>query len=204
MTGWGEARVWRSGGQERRGMRFRASACERSGVWAPDQVWGDGKEARGVGEAKCNDGTVHVEIPPFEPGAGSAASAGMTGWGEARVWRSGGQERRGMRFRASACERSGVWAPDQVWGDGKEARGVGGGMQRWCWSRRDTPVRAGGRLRGKRGYDGVGRVPERRRRCEASVCKEGWVWAPDQVWGDGGGGSVATDGGGNGGSVISL
>ena len=29
-------------------------------------------------------------------------------------------------------------------------------MQRWCWSRRDTPVQTGGRLRGKRGYDGGG------------------------------------------------
>ena len=30
-------------------------------------------------------GTAHVEIPPFGPGAGSAASAGMTKWAVARV-----------------------------------------------------------------------------------------------------------------------
>ena len=32
----------------------------------------------------------------------------------------------------------------------------GGEVRRWCWSRRDTLVRARGRLRGKRGYDEVG------------------------------------------------
>ena len=48
------------------------------------------------------------------------------------------------------CERSWVWAPDQVGGDGSWGGEVG------CCSRRDTPVRARGRLRGKRGYDGVG------------------------------------------------
>ena len=32
--------------------------------------------------------------------------------------------------------------------------GVGGRTRGWCWSRRDTPVRARGRLRDKRGYDG--------------------------------------------------
>ena len=46
------------------------------------------------------------------------------------------------------CERSWVWAPDQVWGDGSWGGEVG------CCARRDAPVRARGRLRGKRGYDG--------------------------------------------------
>ena len=40
-----------------------------------------------------------------------------------------------------------------------DGRGEGGrGIVRlgvWCCSRRDTPVQAGGRLRGKRGYDGA-------------------------------------------------
>ena len=39
------------------------------------EFWG------GYGES--DDGTVHGEIPLFEPGAGSAASAGMTEWARA-------------------------------------------------------------------------------------------------------------------------
>ena len=43
-----------------------------------------GENDRGV---KCDDGAVHGEIPLFEPGAGSATSAGMTNGGELAVRR---------------------------------------------------------------------------------------------------------------------
>ena len=139
--------------------------------------------------------------------------------------------------RALVLRGGWVWAPDQVWGDGSWGRGWRGeppGV--WCCSRRDTPVRARGRLRGKRGYDGkggAGMAGEKSGGCggmrrgvreEASrgwcrwrrdtrgkrgydgggarerrdvlrmgvggrlgrlCCEGGWVWAPDQVWGDG-------------------
>ena len=194
----------------------------KRGVWVWRKVVG------------CGGGAVLGEIPLFGPGAGSAASAGMTGWGAGvvKLGRRCGGERRWC------WEEGWVWAPDQVWGDGswaraseaargrfplgggndgekgaevtrEEGRGCGGergvgvaegsarvwrrggGMRRWCCSRRDT--------RGKRGYDGKGPIrwsataqcieppceralvgSSERRRCEW-----GWVWAPNQVWGDG-------------------
>ena len=60
--------------------------CERGWVWAPDQVWGDGREA-GAGVGVGGGGAGHGEIP--------AASAGMTVM-EARVWRKWGQRWRGV------------------------------------------------------------------------------------------------------------
>ena len=57
--------------------------------------------------------------------------------------------RRSRELRGLVSLTDAVWAPDQVWGDGGEgATGGRGGKRRRCCSRRDTPVRAGGRLRG--------------------------------------------------------
>ena len=91
------------------------------------------------------------------------------------------------------CERGWVWAPNQVWGDGP------GGASGW---------RRGGALalftaRYPRAHHrhtrALPRVSQRQRSrrterpCERALvgssglwcCERGWVWAPNQVWGDG-------------------
>ena len=82
-----------------RGGRRRASVgplccCGGATVSRRGVEWGAGLEAvRDLGAA-------HGEIPLFEPGAGSAASAGMTVV-EAREWRRGRRLRRRASGRAS-------------------------------------------------------------------------------------------------------
>ena len=64
--------AWRDGE-----VGWEVGCWRRCWVWAPDQVWGDGSWGREL-EVGWGLGAVRVEIPLFEPGAGSAASAGMT------------------------------------------------------------------------------------------------------------------------------
>ena len=88
---------------------------------------------------------------------------GCDGEGQARVWRwcGWGWWRRGVgaRFalvpcgRPDACAAKGVGFGPQIKSGATDFWGVDGGRV-GCCSRRDTPVRARGRLRGKRRYDG--------------------------------------------------
>ena len=60
---------------------------------------------------RCNDGAVHVEVPPFGPGAGSAASAGMT-----EVWAGMAEVgERGWRGRVAADQADSFTAVDVGW-----------------------------------------------------------------------------------------
>ena len=63
----------------------------------------------------------------------------------------GPQIKSGAGSRSSLGRRENAGMTGKGWWEGR-IFGMGVG----CCSRRDTPVRAGGRLRGKRGYDGVG------------------------------------------------
>ena len=177
--------------RQRRSRAARCAVLLTTAVWAPDQVWGDG--GGGVGRRRGSEGPGmscerrSLSVVPdliWNPNPTLCAAR------RSRV----ACQRRSRAARCAVLLTTAVWAPDQVWGDG------GGGVGR------------------RRGSEGPGMSCERRslsvvpdliwnpnptlcaarrsrvacqRRSRAARCAvllTTAVWAPDQVWGDGGGG----------------
>ena len=110
-------------------------------VWAPNQVWGDGRGWRSFG-----GWVVYSARYPRR-------SAGMTEFW-ARVWRVGCGGGLGGVLGLLRCGRRWVWDPNQVWGDGRGPRPLGG----WVPRSARYPRQGAGMtdLWGARGYDGGG------------------------------------------------
>ena len=135
-----------------------------------------GMTVEGRGCDSGNDvGAVHVEIP--------AASAGMTEWGAGMTVEGAGITGWGCGWGLGLGPRSSL---------GRRKEGGKGG---WRWHVADSrsgagmTERGGGNLCGDRG--GTAGWGVRRAGVGGGVVQgggaagRGWVWAPDQVWGDG-------------------